>query len=629
MLLATTVAMWFGAHVWRIDHSLQERDEGMTAEQASRDLEARAESYFGRSSFASPVYVGNETVAFLDDRSGTPQVSLLDVATGEISSKTSYAERVQTLKGNARSGRILFGMDQGGNERQQLWTFDERGEAVRLTDASQAIHEPGCLSRGGDYVLFRSNARDESTFDVVGMSLDGGDQEIWLEDGGQVSPVDLHPDGARALVVRLNGNLDADLLLVSRDGSVRNLTEHDGEQWIHGATFDQHGNGVWIASNLDRDMVALMYLDLDSGELEVVVDTDWDVELFKIAPDGNTAVVSTNEDGISRAMMVTFDGTSEPVELGIPDGVIDGFSWSHDGKRVVFGFSSVEHPSVLMAATPAGEVETIASAGSDAPETFAPELIRYTSFDGLEIPAFFFRPPGDGPFPVLVDIPGGPESQRRLNYSPSGPVLQYLTSLGMAVLSLNVRGSTGYGKEYSHLDDKGKRLDAVKDVEYAVKWLRERDDVDASRIAVYGRSYGGFMTLASLVFYPDLWAAGVNMVGIANFVSFLERTGPWRRTHREAEYGELANDREMLERISPLTHIHRIRVPLMVVHGEHDPRVPLFEAEQVVQAVREQGQEVELLVFDNEGHAISKRPNVIRAFVMMGQFLGKHLSLLA
>lgn len=591
------------------------------------DLVRRAEAYFGRPSFSAPVHVGQDTIAFLDDRSGTTQVSLLTVSTGDVTAKTTYGERVQTLKGSAKSGRILFGMDEGGNERQQLWTFNAGTDAVRLTEALQSIHEPGCLSKDGNYVLLRSNARDESTFDVVGMSLDGGTQEMWLEGGGQVTPVDMHPDGDRALVVRVNGNLDADLLLVARDGSARNLTTHDGEQWINGATFDGEGTGVWIASNLDRDMVALMHQDLESGEMEVVVDTDWDIELFKVAPDGNTAVVAMNEDGVSRAMIITFDGSTEPVELTLPDGVIDGFTWAPDGSRVAFGFSSVEHPSVIMAATLDGAVSTIASAGSAIPKTFAPELIRYRSFDGLEVPAFFFRPEGVGPFPVLVDIHGGPESQRRLNYSPSGPVLQYLTSLGMAVLSLNVRGSTGYGKEYSHLDDKGKRLDSVTDVEYAVKWLRERDDVDGDRIAVYGRSYGGFMTLASLVFYPDLWAAGVDMVGIANFVSFLERTGPWRRKHRESEYGELENDREMLERISPLTHIDNIRVPLMVVHGKHDPRVPLFEAEQVVDAVRAKGLEVELLVFDNEGHAISKRPNVIDAFVLMGEFLGKHLRL--
>lgn len=594
---------------------------------AHDELVSRAEAYFGRPSHSAPVFIGESTVAFLDDRSGTTQVSTVDLGSGEVTPRTTYRERVQTLKGSPKSGRMLFGMDQGGNERQQLWTFGADGEPVRLTDAEASIHEPGCLSKTGDYVLFRSNARDESTFDIVGTSLDGGAQEMWLEGGGQVTPVDMHVDGERALVVRLNGNLDSDLLLVGRDGAARNLTAHEGEQWINGAAFDSEGTGVWIASNLDRDMVALVHLDLESGERDVVVDPDWDVELFKVAPDGNTAVVAMNEDGVSTAMVVTFDGSTEPVDLQLPAGVVDGFSWAPDGSRVVFGFSTVERPSVIMAARPDGTVETVAQAVSDAPKTFVAQLVRYTSFDGLEIPAFFFKPEGDGPFPVLVDIHGGPESQRRLNYAPSGPVLQYLTSLGMAVLTLNVRGSTGYGKEHSHLDDKGKRLDAVKDVDYAVRWLRERDDVIGDRIAVYGRSYGGFMTLASLVFYPDLWAAGVDMVGIANFVSFLERTGPWRRAHRESEYGVLATDREMLERISPLTHIDNIRAPLMVVHGKHDPRVPLYEAEQVVEAVRGKGIEVAFKVFDNEGHAISKRDNVIDAFVMMGEFLRKHLQL--
>lgn len=598
----------------------------MVQQRTHEELTARAEAYFGRPSYSGPVYIGDDTIAFLDDRTGTTQVSVLDVSSGEIQPKTTYEERVLTLKGSAKSGRILFGMDEGGNERQQLLTFDDSGSVIQLTEARASIHEPGCLSKAGDYVLFRSNARDESTFDVLGMSLDGGQQEMWLENGGQVSPVDLHPEGDRALVVRLNGNLDSDLLLVVRDGAVMNLTAHDGEQWIHGAAFDASGTGVWLASNLNRDMVALMHIDIESGERSVVFESEWDVELFRLSPDGTRLAISVNDNGASSALFLGADGADRtPIQL--PQGVIDGFTWAPDGQSVAFGFSSVEHPSSIMSARLDGGVRSLATAESEVPQTFASELIHYTTWDGREIPAFFFKPDRDGPFPVLVDIHGGPESQRRLNYAPSGPVLQYLTSLGMAVLTLNVRGSTGYGKEYSHLDDKGKRLDSVKDVEYAVKWLHERDDVIGDRIAVYGRSYGGFMTLAAMVFYPDLWAAGVDMVGIANFVSFLERTGPWRRKHREAEYGELENDRDMLEQISPLNHIDNIAAPLMVVHGKHDPRVPLFEAEQVVEAVRKKGEDVEFLVFDNEGHAISKRPNQIEAFVLMGEFLGKHLKL--
>jgi len=603
----------------------------MTDSYPTSSFMSRAEAYFSRPSYSDPVVIDQDQVVFLDDRSGTKQVGLVSLSTGDVQELTTSSERVLSLKASAASGRIVFGMDQNGDERQQIWVFNSiKGIPSRLTHADASIHEPGVLSKSGDYVLFRSNARDETTFDIVGMALDGGQPDMWLEQGGQVTPVDLHADGERALVVRLNGNLDSDLLLVHRSGEVDNLTSHKGEQWLHGAAFDADGMGVWMLSNLDRDYVALMHQDLGSGKRKVVYEAGWDIETFKLSPDGEHIALSVNEDGASVPMILSPDGI-DVVRIQAPKGAIDRFSWLPDSSEVVFGLSTVEHPSVLAASRLNGVTRIVADSSSaangDVPKTFSPESIRFTSFDGLEIPAFFFKPEGDGPFPVLVDIHGGPESQRRLGYAPSGPVLQYLTSLGMAVLSLNVRGSTGYGKEYSHLDDKGKRLDAVKDVEYAVKWLHGRDDVIDGKIAVYGRSYGGFMTLASLVFYPDLWAVGVEMVGIANFVSFLERTGPWRRKHREAEYGELVNDREMLERISPLNHIDNIRVPLMVCHGRHDPRVPLFEAEQVVQAVKDQGQDVVLRVYENEGHALSKLPNVLDAFALMGAFLTRHLEL--
>lgn len=604
----------------------------MTSAIQIEEFVPRAEQYFSRPSFSDPVFIGQDAIAFLDDRSGTTQVSVLTPSTGDVRVLTSYQERVQTLKASARSGGILFGMDEGGNERQQLWSMDSVSAAPRrLTHADMSIHEPGAISKAGDYVLYRSNARDERTFDVVGMRLDGGEPEIWLQDGGQVSPVDIHPDGERALVVKLNGNMDGDVLLVTKDGDVTNLTTHQGEQWVFGVAFDSEGTGVWLLSNLEREFVALLHLDIVSGERRVAYEADWDIEHFKVSPDGSYIVLSVNEDGASTASIIPAADNGGAVPIDVPRGAIDHFTWSPDSREVAFGLSTVERPSVIMIATIDGSARIAAgaSSGSDTESlmTFAPELIRYPSFDGREIPAFLFMPEGEGPFPVLVDIHGGPESQRRLNYAPSGPVLQYLTSLGMAVLSLNVRGSTGYGKEYSHLDDKGKRLDSVKDVEYAVRWLRNREDVAADRIAVYGRSYGGFMTLASLVFNPELWAAGVDMVGIANFVSFLERTGPWRRQHREAEYGELENDREMLERISPLNHIENIVAPLLVVHGRNDPRVPLFEAEQIVEALQNRGQEVELRVYDNEGHALSKRSNVLDAFATMGAFLTKHLQL--
>lgn len=600
----------------------------MTESYAIDVLTRRATSYFDRPSFSAPSFLSDTEIAFLDDRSGTKQASVLDLTNKTTKPLTKFTERLLSLKASTASGRVVYGIDSGGNERQQIFTISGDGaEPFRLTHDDNAIHDPGTMNSDGSYILYRSNARNESTFDVLGMSTSGGDAEMWLQDGGQVQPIAISPDGSRAIIAKINGNLDGDLLLVERGKDPVNLTEHDGEQWVSSASFTPDGIHLLYLSNLDDEYVSLRRMNLHTRVVEVVFSAgEWDVADFSLSKDGKHIAVSVNENGASRMVLLDAEG-SVTARVQLPAGVIDQFSWSPQSTSVAFGFSTVEAPSAIITANLEGGTSIVAQAETQTPQTFAPEMISYPTFDGRQIPAYWFKPEGDGPFPVLVDIHGGPESQRVLNYSPSGPVIQYLTSLGMGVLSLNVRGSTGYGKEYSHLDDKGKRLDAVADVAHAVEWLKSRDDVDADRIAVYGRSYGGFMTLASLVFYPDLWAVGVDVVGIANFVSFLERTGPWRRKHREAEYGELENDREMLEHISPLTHIDNIRVPLMVCHGRNDPRVPLFEAEQVVEAVRGKGLDVVLRVYDDEGHSLSKRKNEIDAFVTMGDFLQKHLRL--
>ncbi|MGI8403827.1 MAG: prolyl oligopeptidase family serine peptidase, partial [Thermomicrobiales bacterium] len=333
--------------------------------------------------------------------------------------------------------------------------------------------------------------------------------------------------------------------------------------------------------------------------------------------------VSVNEDGASRLALLNIDDPGHPIAIGTPWGTFDRFAWSPNSQHIGFGFSTSGSPSVVMISDLEGNTRTIASADElEPPRTVSPEVIRFTSFDGREIPAFWFTPEGDGPWPVIVDIHGGPESQRRLVYQP---IDQYLVSLGFAVLSTNVRGSTGYGKEYVHLDDVDLRLDSVTDVAHTVDWLKARDDVASAQIIVMGQSYGGFMTLASLCFHPDLWAAGFDIVGIANFVTFLERTGPWRRKHREAEYGSLEHDRDLLERISPINHVDQLTAPLFLIHGRNDPRVPLFEAEQIHAALQERDRTVELHVFDDEGHGLSKRKNRVTGYAAAAGFLLEQL----
>ena len=591
------------------------------------DYAQLAERYFKRRALSEPVFISDDLIACLDDASGTKQVSVITRSTGEITPLTSYADRMISLRGSKQSGRIVFGMDKDGDERQQLYTIDAPGqEPRRLTHADGAMHEPGPLSASGELILYRSNAREFSTFDVVALGTDGSEPEIWLEGGGQVSPVALHPDGDSALVIRLNGNMDADLLLVQSDGKSVNLTPHDWEQWVLDATFDKTGSGVYLLTNFDREFVALVHLNLATGERTTVVESEWDVEAFSLAPDGESAVVSINKNGASKPFMLDF-ATGKRTAIAVPQGVADKFSWSPDGSTVAFGFSTSEAPAAIVTSDRAGHCTVVASEHGERPTTVSPEAITYTTFDGLEIPAFFFRPEGDGPFPAVIEIHGGPEHQRHLDYNVrSGPAIQYLVALGYAVLALNVRGSTGYGKSYSHLDDKGLRLDSVTDVVYAGQWLKAREDIVSDKIAVFGASYGGFMTLASLAFHPEHWAAGIELVGIGNFVTFLERTSAWRRKHREAEYGSLEEDREMLERISPVHKIDQVVAPLLIFHGREDPRVPVYESEQMAEALQARGVDVGLTIFEDEGHSITKRKNILAAFAEMGAFLDRVLA---
>lgn len=599
----------------------------MQAPNEAHPIKARAERYFTRTSFSQPVFIGEDRIALMDDRSGTNQLSVMIVSTGEMQLVTTYPERLLSLLGSAASGRIVFGMDLGGNERQQLWSVGIPGdEPKRLTTSESSFYEPGAISRSGDAVIYRTNERDESTFDIVVQNLESGEEETWLKNGGQVTPVDIVRN--RALVIRNNGNMDADLLLVTRDGETTVLTDHSGEQWVYGAALNREGTGIWLLSNRDREYVALMFQDIESGKRRIVFETDWDVEHFSLSPNGAHIAFSINENGASRACLISTATEATVRSIDAPQGVIDQFSWCPDSSAVVFGLSTIERPSAVFMADLQGGSRIVANGDDDhPPATIVPVPVTYQTWDGRDVHGFFFKPEGAGPFPGLVEIHGGPESQRRLDYGNNGPALQFLASLGIAVLALNVRGSTGYGKEYCHLDDKEKRLDALRDVEYAVKWLHEHDDVIDSKIAVYGISYGGFMTLSSLARYPELWAAGVEMVGMASLVTFLERTGAWRRKHREGEYGELATDREMLNRVSPLPHVDKIAAPLMVFHGRQDARVPIHESEQIVDAVKERGLEVILRIYDDEGHVFSKRPNLIDAFSLIGAFLTRHLDI--
>jgi len=312
----------------------------------------------------------------------------------------------------------------------------------------------------------------------------------------------------------------------------------------------------------------------------------------------------------------------------LPPGIIFEARWSQDGAQLALTHIAANDTADVWVWDVAEQVlwrATRSSLGGIPRASFVePSLVHYPTFDGREIPAFLYLPRDRQPrgLPVVIDVHGGPEGQVRPSFDP---VIQYLVAQGYAVLAPNVRGSTGYGYEYQSLDDVRLRMNSVADLQYAVFWLREGGIADPKRIAVMGGSYGGFMVLSAITTYPDLWAAAVDIVGVANFVTFLENTGPWRRRMRESEYGSLDHDREFLEQISPIRYVERITAPLFVVHGANDPRVPIGEAEQIVAALRSRSVPVEYMRFEDEGHGLVKRANKLVAYPAIACFLDKYL----
>jgi len=600
-----------------------------------------------RSAYGPSFSPDGQHVAFLTDITGVPQVWRVAAAGGWPDQLTFFEERCGFVAHSPTDDQMVFGMDAGGNERQQLFFLSGDGQTIRpLTQEPEAIHHFGGWSHDGQRIAWTANRRDARHFDVYVQEVASGEATCVWQTEGMNTVAGWSPNDRQLLVVRSHSSFDQDLYLLDlSSGKVRHLTPHEGRVRYESVSWAPDGRGLYLVSDRGREFLALAYLDLKAdpeaeghAPLRFLVTPDWDVEAAAVSPDGRHLAYLTNVEGYSElAVLDVATGQSLPLPA-LPRGVLDPPILHRWGRRLVFSSGGCKLALTLSAprhnpniwvidlrTDTAMQLTRSARAGIPQDSFVEPELVRYRSFDGLEIPAFLHLPPGasrDGRLPVIVEVHGGPEAQRRPEFNP---VYQYFLNRGYAIFAPNVRGSTGYGLTYTHLDDVEKRMDSVADLAYGARWLADSGIADPQRIAVMGGSYGGFMVLAALTTYPELWAAGVDIVGIANFVTFLENTGPWRRHLREAEYGSLAHDRALLERISPIHHVDKIRAPLMVIHGANDPRVPVGEAEQIVEALRARGVPVEYLRYEDEGHGLIKLKNRLDAYPRVADFLDRHL----
>jgi dipeptidyl aminopeptidase/acylaminoacyl peptidase len=590
-------------------------------------------------------------LAFLSDITGMAQVWQVDLAQVDEAipwpdQLTFAADRVLSVQYSPIAGdnRLLYSHDLGGNENAQLFLLDTgTGEEFCLTDGyDEAMHIPGEWSADGRFFLFAANRRHRALFDLYLQPLDGGAARlVWQNEApGFLTNLVFSPDGRRAVVSRMASSFSHDLFQVNlATGEVQQLSPPDKEARYPIARYSRDGRSLYLTSDRDSDFLHLAQLDLATLTWETLVAPNGDIELLALSPNGRYLATVVNKAGRGELELIDLSmslARTVPMASDVPGiiGWADGrLVFSADSNRLAFSYTSAVRTSDVyvwnldLNRDDVRPVTRSSHGGIPVDRFAAPELIHYPTFDDREIPAWFYRPQKPDfsekfgfSLPVVVIVHGGPESQFRPNFNF---LAQYLVHCGYAVFAPNVRGSTGYGKTYSHLDDVEKRMDSVTDLAYAARWLGARPEIDGGRIVVYGGSYGGFMVLAALTHYPDLWAAGVDIVGISNLATFLENTSHYRRAHREAEYGRLDHERDFLESIAPMNHVDKIKVPLMVIHGANDPRVPLSEAEQLVTALRRRNVPVEFLVFDDEGHGIAKLKNKRVAYPAVVNFLDR------
>jgi dipeptidyl aminopeptidase/acylaminoacyl peptidase len=583
-------------------------------------LNIKSASFAGFSPDASKVLVSSNVP-------GTMQLFGTSRAGGRLTQITSFDEPV----GGGYFPTIddlLVLKDTGGNERTQIYRMRDDGTGVRnIAYDPEFIHRFGGITRDGGTLAYESNRRNGVDFDVYVHDLATGRERLVFDMGGWCSASGFSPDGRLLAIGRMTErSFDNDLYLVDVETrEVHHVCPHEEEAVIGTPAWLPDSSGFYFSTDMERDFIAIARYDIAERTWERVIERDADLTV-RIDWPGRHVLVTTNDEGYTRLDLYDGRTLAHVRELKLPHRGSAGASFSHDGRYLGYTFmSAIESGDAWVL-----DLETqVTTRLTDVPKPVPrdvfvePELHRFSSFDGESVPLFLYRPRDtDGEVPVIVYIHGGPESQ----YTPLfNPVIQYFVHRGYAVIAPNVRGSTGYGKRYHRLDDKRKRLDSVRDLESLYGWIASAKGLDAKRAALMGGSYGGYMVLAGLAFQPELWAAGVDIVGISSFVTFLENTAPWRRKFREREYGSLEEDYEFLVEASPITHIDRMRAPLFIIHGTNDPRVPLIEARQIHAALQEKGVTTELLVYEDEGHGLAKLKNRLDAYPKAADFLDRVL----
>jgi dipeptidyl aminopeptidase/acylaminoacyl peptidase len=575
------------------------------------------------------------------DARGTMQ--LCELVAGDLVEVTSLPEPVASAHYVPGARRAVLAMDAGGNERHQLYLIDlddaaaaiveDVGRLRALTTDPRFGHRFAGISPDGRTLAYVSNRGNSVDFDLWLCDLERDEHRLLQAGGAWYQPASgFSPHGRFVSVLQPGPRpLDLDLVLVEvASGEARVPLPHPDEAALVGPPAWASESVFYAASNVGREFAAIVRHDLETGETTPVPGTGegFDAEVVAVGP--RAIVVIENRDGASAMWRYDTETGERGSDIPLPEPGVT-HAWFLEppivsGSRLHYTLTTPRRAGdVYRHDFNGGASPRLTRSPAElAPERLVmPELGTVESFDRERIPVFTFRPrSAESRPPVVVDVHGGPEAQALRLFNPE---VQALVSAGYAVVVPNVRGSTGYGKRYASLDDTTRRLDSVRDLG-SVHGALGSLGFDPERAALWGGSYGGYMTLAGLAFQPELWAAGVDIVGISNLVTFLENTSEYRRANREREYGSLTHDRDFLLEASPMTHVDAIRAPLFLIHGRNDPRVPVGEAEQLTSSLERRGVRCELVIYDDEGHGLARLANQLDAYPRAIAFLDEVLA---
>lgn len=574
-------------------------------------------------------------IAFISNLSGIPQVWTVRTEGGWPTRVTALNDQISAVRWSPDGEWLALNLSPGGGLNQQIYVIRPDGTELRLlTDGGKENNWLGFWTHDSKKLAVASNRSRAEAIDCYLLDVATGEFQLVAKNQGIGVMTDVSHYGQRAVIHRLANRSDSDLFLVDiASGLEARLTPHEGPGNFDNALFSPDAQTIYLTTDQNREMVALGRVRIDaSGQpsaIEVIAGRD-DAGLqdaFAVSKDGKTAALVWNVSGRSELTFLDLETLALTPGPALPVEIIAEVEFSEDGGRLALVATGAASPVDIWCCEPASgrfwQVTHSQHSGINLNNLIQPELLTFPAHDGLTLSGWLYRPQGyTAPGPMVLCFHGGPEGQERPTFNST---YQALLSQGIAVFAPNVRGSSGFGKTFVNLDNGALRVNAVRDIQACADCVTQAGLADQKRMGIMGGSYGGYMTMAGLTEFPDLFAAGANLFGIVNFKTFFAHSEAWMGAISKIEYGDPDTEGDMLDSLSPIYKIDRVKAATLVLHGANDTNVPVIEAEQVVAKLKERGVTVDYVLFPDEGHGFQKEPNRIKSAVSIVNWFVKHL----